>query len=134
MRDAIGRGVSLVEDGEVDLACEGKWYQQRPRTTVGWDAQGNWMSLSLPGTGYDRNGYRVGGLGLPKRRTSPSHWASSKRHELDGGGSTTALVRRSDGGWDRVDDPDTLWQRPIPNALVWVKPKQVVAAYDRLCD
>jgi hypothetical protein len=32
------------------------------------------------------------------------------------------MVRRSDGAWDRVDDPDHLWQRPVPNALIWVKP------------
>jgi hypothetical protein len=124
LREAIGRGVSLVEAGEVDLACEGKWYQQRPRTTVGWDAQGNWMTLSLPGSGYDRNGYRVGGLGLAQEANVAIALGFVEASELDGGGSTTALVRRSDGGWDRVDDPDTLWQRPIPNALVWVKPQR----------
>ena len=124
LREAIGRGVSLVEAGEVDLECEGKWYQQRPRTTVGWDAQGNWMTLSLPGSRYDRNGYRVGGLGLAQQANVAIALGFVEASELDGGGSTTALVRRSGGGWDRVDDPDTLWQRPIPNALVWVKPQR----------
>jgi hypothetical protein len=32
------------------------------------------------------------------------------------------MVRRSDGDWDRVDDPDHIYQRPVPNALIWVKP------------
>ena len=122
LREAIGRGVSLVDDGAVDLPCAGMWNQQRPRTSVGWDAQGNWMSLSLPGSGYDRNGYRIGGLGLAQEANVAVALGFVEADELDGGGSTTALVRRPDGDWDRVDDPDNLWQRPIPNALIWVKP------------
>jgi hypothetical protein len=122
LRDAIGRGVSLVDAGQVDLPCAGAWFQQRPRTTVGWDAQGNWMTLSLPGSGYDRNGYRIGGLGLAQEANVAVALGFVEADELDGGGSTTAFVRRADGDWDRVDDPDTIYQRPIPNALVWVKP------------
>jgi hypothetical protein len=122
LQEAIGRGVSLVDAGEVNLPCEGKWYQQRPRTTVGWDANGNWMSLSLPGSGYDRNGYRIGGLGLAQEANVAKALGFVEASELDGGGSTTAMVRRPDGAWDRVDDKDSIWQRPVPNALIWVKP------------
>ncbi len=124
LQEAIGRGVSLVDNGEVALPCEGKWYQQRPRTTVGWDADGTWMSLSLPGSGYDRNGYRIGGLGLAQEANIAKALGFVEASELDGGGSTTAMVRRSDGAWDRVDDKDSIWQRPVPNALIWVKPKK----------
>jgi hypothetical protein len=122
LREAVGRGLSLVDAGQVDLPCGGGKYQPRPRTTVGWDAQGNWMTLSLPGSGYDRNGYRIGGLGLVQEANAAVALGFVEADELDGGGSTTAVVRRADGGWDRVDDPDSLWQRPIPNALIWVKP------------
>lgn len=122
LQEAIGRGVSLVDGGEVDLQCEGRWYQQRPRTTVGWDTNGNWMTLSLPGSGYDRNGYRIGGLGLAQEANVAKALGFVEASELDGGGSTTAMVRRSDGAWDRVDDKDSIWQRPVPNALIWVKP------------
>ncbi|MEO8106313.1 MAG: phosphodiester glycosidase family protein [Actinomycetes bacterium] len=122
LQEAIGRGVSLLDGGEVALPCEGKWYQQRPRTTVGWDTNGNWMTLSLPGSSYDRNGYRIGGLGLAQEANVAKALGFVEASELDGGGSTTAMVRRSDGGWDRVDDKDSIWQRPVPNALVWVKP------------
>ncbi|HEX5017532.1 MAG TPA: hypothetical protein VFX15_08105, partial [Actinomycetes bacterium] len=37
LREAIGRGVALVDGGQVALPCEPRWYPQRPRTTVGWD-------------------------------------------------------------------------------------------------
>ncbi len=122
LKEAIGRGVSLVDAGAVDLPCEGLWYQQRPRTTVGWNANGDWMTLSLPGSGYDNNGYRIGGLGLAQEANVAVALGFVEADELDGGGSTTAMVRRSDGDWDRVDDPDTLWQRPVPNSMIWVKP------------
>ncbi len=122
LQEAVGRGVSLVDAGEVNLPCEGKWYQQRPRTTVGWDTNGNWMTLSLPGSGYDRNGYRIGGLGLAQEANVAKALGFVEASELDGGGSTTAMVRRPDGAWDRVDDKDSIWQRPVPNALIWVKP------------
>lgn len=122
LKEAIGRGVSLIDAGKVDLPCAGAWYQQRPRTTVGWDADGNWMTLSLPGSGYDRNGYRIGGLGLAQEANVAIALGFVEADELDGGGSTTAMVRRADGDWDRVDDPDTLYQRPVPNSLIWVKP------------
>lgn len=122
LREAIGRGVSLVDAGEVTLPCEGKWFQQRPRTTVGWDANGSWMTLSLPGSSYDRNGYRIGGLGLAQEANVAKALGFVEASELDGGGSTTAMVRRSDGAWDRVDDKDAIWQRPVPNAMIWVKP------------
>jgi hypothetical protein len=122
LQEAIGRGASLVEAGEVDLPCEARYLQQRPRTTVGWDAKGTWMSLSLPGSGYDRHGYRVGGLGLAQEANVAKALGFVEASELDGGGSATAMVRRADGDWDRVDDPDSIWQRPVPNALIWVKP------------
>ena len=122
LQEAIGRGVSLLDGGEVNLPCQSKWYQQRPRTTVGWDENGNWMTLSLPGSGYDRHGYRIGGLGLAQEANVAKALGFVEASELDGGGSTTAMVRRPDGAWDRVDDKDSIWQRPVPNALIWVKP------------
>ena len=122
LKEAVGRGVEMVEGGKVNLTCAAKYMEQRPRTTVGWDANGNWMTLSLPGTGYDRNGYRIGGLGLAQEANVAIALGFVDASELDGGGSTTAMVRRADGNWDRVDDPDSLWQRPVPNSLIWFKP------------
>ena len=122
LREAVGRGLSLVDAGQVALDCQPRFNEARPRTTVGWNKNGSWMTLSLPGSGYDRNGYRIGGLGLAQEANVAKALGFVEADELDGGGSTTAFVRRSDNNWDRVDDPDSLWQRPIPNALIWVMP------------
>jgi len=124
MREAVGRGIALVRGGVVPFACTPALNEARPRTTVGWTASGQWMTLSLPGSGYDRYGYRIGGLGLNQEANVAKALGFIDAVELDGGGSTTAFVRRPDKNWDRVDDADSLYQRPIPNALVFVPPKR----------
>ena len=121
LQEAVGRGLALVREGEVPFECAPLYNQQRPRTTVGWASSGRWMTMSLPGSGYDRNGYRIGGLGLAQEANVAQELGFVEAVELDGGGSTTAFIRRADKDWDRVDDPDGIYQRPIPNALVWVK-------------
>lgn len=124
LQEAVGRGLDLVTNGGVAFACEPALNQQRPRSTVGWTTGGRWMVMTLPGTGYDRNGYRIGGLGLSQEANVARELGFAEAVELDGGGSTTAFIRRADNDWDRVDDPDGIYQRPIPNALVFIKPKR----------
>lgn len=121
LREAVGRGESLVHEGSVSAPCGAAWYGQRPRTTVGWTDTGRWMALTLPGTGYDRHGYRIGGLGITQEAAVAKALGFDEAVALDGGGSTTAYVRLANNDWDRVDDPDNIYQRPIPNALVFVK-------------
>ncbi|MFZ0325277.1 MAG: phosphodiester glycosidase family protein [Actinomycetes bacterium] len=123
MREAVGRGLALLRGGAVPFACAPTLNQDRPRTTVGWTASGQWMTLSLPGTGYDRYGLRIGGLGLAQEANVAKALGFSGAVELDGGGSTTAFVRRADKNWDRVDDADSAYQRQIPNAFVFVPAK-----------
>lgn len=124
LQEAIGRGMQLVDHGALKLPCKASSSWERPRTTVGWTSTGQWMTLSLPGSGYDRNGYRIGGLGLSQEAKVAVALGFDEAAELDGGGSTTAFVRRADNGWDRVDDKDGIYQRPIPNALVFVPGKK----------
>ena len=56
LREAVGRGLGLVRLGNIAFACSPAMNQQRPRSTVGWTSGGRWMTLTLPGTGYDRYG------------------------------------------------------------------------------
>ena len=105
LREAIGRGVSLVDAGEVALPCEGKWYQQRPRTTVGWDARrqlDDALRCRAAGTTAAATASAVSAW--RRRPTSPRHWVSSRRPSSMAAGRPRAMVRRSDGAWDRVDD------------------------------
>src|SRR5262249_10148039 len=115
LKEAIGRGLQLVDHSKVAPACAPAYNQVRPRTTVGWTSTGQWMTMTLPGSGFDRYGYRIGGLGLSQEAKVAVALGFDEAAELDGGGSTTAFIRRADNGWDRVDAADNIWQRPIPN-------------------
>ncbi len=124
LREAIGRGNQLVDNGALKLPCVGMNNEARPRTTVGWTVGGRWMTMTVPGSGYDRNGYRIGGFGLSQEAKVAIALGFDNAAELDGGGSTTAYVRKADNSWDRVDDSDQIYQRPVPNALSFVQPKK----------
>ncbi|HVQ19049.1 MAG TPA: phosphodiester glycosidase family protein [Actinomycetes bacterium] len=121
LREGVGRGAALVRGGAIAFDCGTYSSVVRPRTTVGWTAKGRWATLIVPGSGYDRYGYRIGGLGLPQEANVARELGFASADELDGGGSVTSYVRRGDSSWDRVDTADSYWARPIPNGLVFVK-------------
>jgi len=109
-----------VSDGTVALDCAVHSTEPRPRTTVGWTSKGRWMTLIVPGSGYDSSGYRIGGLSITAEANVAKALGFSTAVEVDGGGSVTSYLRTNAGVWDRVDDADSQWQRPVPNGLAFV--------------
>ena len=120
LKEGVGRGAALVRNGAIAFTCSELTNEVRPRTTIGWTGSGRWATLIVPGTGYDSSGYRIGGLGLPQEANVAKALGFSSADEVDGGGSVTSYVRRGDKSWDRVDDLDSRWARPIPNGLAFV--------------
>ena len=120
LKEAVGRGGALVRNSVIPFDCSQLTNEVRPRSTVGWTASGRWATLIVPGTGYDNNGYRIGGLGLPQEANVARALGFVSADEVDGGGSVTSYVRRGHKRWDRVDDSDSQWARPIPNGLTFV--------------
>jgi len=121
LAEAVGRGFKLVEDAAVVVDCRSVPNDPRPRTTVGWSG-GRWMTLVVPGTGYDSNGYRIGGLGVTQAANVARALGFKAAYSLDGGGSVTSYGRLRDGSWKRFDDSASQWQRPIPNGLAFTAP------------
>lgn len=119
LAEAIGRGRTLVDGAATVLSCTTTTLAERPRTTVGWTGRLRWGTLTVLGDGYDSHGYRYGGLGLAAEANVAAALGFSAAYELDGGGSTAAYVHRPNARWDRLDDADTAWARPIPNGLVF---------------
>ena len=71
------------------------------------------------------NGYRQGGATRRQFAVYLQRLGAYDGANLDGGNSTTLLVRRSlTGGFTRMDQPASSWQRPVPNVftLETVKP------------
>ena len=120
LAEAVGRGRQLVSGGTVALDCAVHSTEPRPRTTVGWTSKGRWMTLIVPGSGYDSSGYRIGGLSITAEANVAKALGFSSAVEVDGGGSVTSYLRTNSGVWDRVDDADSQWQRPVPNGLAFV--------------
>lgn len=121
LTEAVGRGFRLVEGAAVVVNCRSVPNDPRPRTTVGWSG-GRWMTLVVPGTGYDSYGYRIGGLGVTQTANVARALGFGAAYSLDGGGSVTSYGRRNDGSWRRLDDSESRWQRPIPNGLAFTAP------------
>jgi len=119
LRDSLGRGRLMVSGGTVALGCTQPSSEPRPRTTLGWTSQKQWMSLVVPGTGYSY-GYRVGGLSITAEANVAKALGFSTAIELDGGGSVTSYLRGANG-WQRVDNPtpSMTWERPVANGLAF---------------
>lgn len=125
---AVGRGVPLVE-GDVagPLGCNGYGHSKaaRPRTFVGWDAEGDWRSLTVPGKTFVGQGLRDGGFGLANAANIAKKLGMTNAYEVDGGGSTTLWTRSDGGNWSRrdlykVDTSICACERPMTNGLAFV--------------
>ncbi|MFZ0324653.1 MAG: phosphodiester glycosidase family protein [Actinomycetes bacterium] len=121
LTEAVGRGYREVEAAAVVVDCRAVPNDPRPRTTVGWE-RGHWATLTVPGTGYDSYGYRIGGLGITQTANVARALGFRAAYSVDGGGSVTEYARRNDGAWSRLDDLNSRWQRPIVNGLAFTAP------------
>jgi len=136
LQTAVGRGLELVIAGKpAPLGC--KAYMQtpgasaaRPRTIVGWDAQGRWRSFTVPGSKVEvSNGQllRTGGFSLSNAANLAKKLGMTYAFELDGGGSTT-LYNRTGTTWTRKDlygvtnTQHCACERPVTNGLAFIQP------------
>lgn len=119
--EAVGIRQAMIKASFVTLDCRQFDSEARPRTSVGWTSKGRWMTLLVPGTGYDRTGYRIGGLDVPEEAAVASHLGFADAFILDGGGSVTEWARHGHR-WSRVDDSNSAWERYVPNGLAFNAP------------
>jgi hypothetical protein len=125
LQTAIGRGLRIVADGAATpRPCAAYQSSQRPRTVLGWDADGNWRIVTVPGTEFTPEAYRIGGFGVAQVGALAQRLGLVQAVTLDGGGSTT-LYTRTGRTWTRRD----LWrvrggtyERPVVNGLAFVQP------------
>jgi len=121
LREAVGTREAMVAQAKPSIDCRHYDTEARPRTSIGWTARGRWMTLSVPGTGYDRSGYRIGGLDVPEEAAVAARLRFDQAFILDGGGSVTAWARHG-SAWQRVDDSNSAWERYVPNGLAFLRP------------
>jgi len=125
LKTAIGRGLRVVADGSATpRPCAAYESSERPRTVLGWNADGNWRIITVPGTEFTPEAYRIGGFGVAQVGALAQRLGLVQAVTLDGGGSTT-LYTRTARTWSRRD----LWrvrggtyERPVVNGLAFVPP------------
>lgn len=117
--DAVTRGHRYI-DGSMTYGgtCGSRDEQLRPRTAIAWTASGDTMVVTLSGRAVI-NGVMYGGSTVHQMPTYLRQLGADRAVGLDGGGSTTMVVRSSVSGSPyRVDRPSST-QRAVPTALAW---------------
>lgn len=111
---AAGRGPRLVQNSKFVWICSQHSKEFRPRTAIGWDQDGKiWLITSSRGQDAADFGYRQGG----STADQIGHWLQSLGATdailLDGGGSTTMMIKNPASSWQRFDIPDSGWYREL---------------------
>jgi len=111
---AAGRGPRLVQNSKFIWLCSQHSKEFRPRTAIGWDQDGKvWLITSSRGQDAADFGYRQGG----STADQIAHWLQSLGATdailLDGGGSTTMVIKNPALAWQRFDIPDSGWYRDL---------------------
>lgn len=119
----FGTGATLISRGVLVAPCTANSDTVRPRTAVGWDDYGNvYLATTTMGRDwYDggQGGYRLGGSTLHQLGDWLRSVGATNAVALDGGGSTTMLAKLS-GDYHRVDLPDGVWIRDIPQGVALI--------------
>ena len=124
---AMERGGVYVAGGKNRANCSFGNEDLRPRTLIGWNTTtGDMFFVTIQGK-YDQWGVRWGGATVHQAADYLISLGADTAVALDGGGSTTMLVRTKLGGTpihiDRSNPRDT--QRPVVNVIGIVPIKQV---------
>ena len=113
--EAVGRGARFLNKGVKDGGtCGSRDELLRPRTAIGWTKSGDLLFVTATGRATV-DGVRYGGATIHQMADYMQRLGSYDATNLDGGGSTTMLVRTTSGTIARVDRCGCEWQRAVPN-------------------
>jgi hypothetical protein len=120
---AVDAGGYLVAGGVAQRgSCSSRDEELRPRTAIGWRADGTELVVTVAGRAVS-NGVRYGGASTAQMGTYLRQLGAEQAVKLDGGGSTTMLVRKEAGGpLVRVDQAKKASQRPVVNTISFELP------------
>lgn len=117
--EALGRGEQVVTHRRVTTSCGPVTEQVRPRTVLGWSADGRTAYLVSVSAGrrdvYSQHG-RAGGATFRQTAALLVRAGVDDAVMLDGGGSSELVARTPGQAWQRLDLPDGARERPIANA------------------
>jgi len=114
----VGTGGFLLYRGANRSTCTARNEIARPRSAIAWAANGDVLVASVSNP-YD-GGARMGGATVRQWADALRRLGAVTAVNLDGGTSTTLLVRRTSGGaLVRLDEPMSAYMRPVVNAFAF---------------
>jgi exopolysaccharide biosynthesis protein len=115
--EAVGRGARFLNKGVKNGGtCTTRDELLRPRTAIGWTRGGDLLFVTVSGRATV-DGVRYGGATIHQMADYMATLGSYDATNLDGGGSTTMLVRTTAGTVVRMDRSGSEWQRAVPNVF-----------------
>lgn len=118
----IGVSSAIVRRGVNFARCTSRDNRLRPRTAVGWTAEGDLIVAAVSGRSH-KGGMRSGGASAHQWGEYLLHLGAVNAVNLDGGSSTALLVRRSVGGpLRRVDREPRDSQARVADSLTFLVP------------
>lgn len=114
-----GGGVNLLRDGQADesILADG-W--RHPRTCVGKKEDGTIVFMTVDGRQESSKMY---GMTYEELSAALTYYGCVEAYNLDGGGSTTMIIRNEYGDFDVVNSPSDGSERNDSNSLLVVVPR-----------
>lgn len=125
-----GCGVTLIKDGEAVSNADGMNDWRHPRTMVGKKADGSIVLATVDGR---QAGSGMTGMTYEELSATLLHYGCVEAYNLDGGGSTTMIIRDGEGGFKTMNSPSDGAERRDSNALLIVAP-ELKLSIDQLSD
>ncbi|MGQ0623490.1 MAG: phosphodiester glycosidase family protein [Sporichthyaceae bacterium] len=120
----LGLSAVLVQDGKNVAGCDPRSELRRPRSVIGWRKNGDVLLVAISGRDSSYSGIRLGGASLHQTGNYLRRLGAVTAAILDGGNSTTLLIRTKVGGplirLDRASATD--YQRAIADAVGFAVP------------
>lgn len=116
----LGSGAPLVVDGEAHQNGEGMTWDRHPRTCVGVKADGSIILMVIDGRQQADNMY---GMSYSEQSAAMLYYGAVEAYNVDGGGSSTMIIRNGYGGFDVMNSPSDGNERRDSNAILVVVPE-----------
>lgn len=115
-----GCGARLINNGEFDTTTDGMSNYAHPRTVIGQKADGTIVMATVDGRQFEKNMY---GMTYEELSAMMMYYDCIEAYNLDGGGSTTMIIRNSSGEFDVMNSPSDKTERSDSNAILVVVPE-----------
>ena len=115
-----GCGVQLVSNGEYRTDTDDMSHNRHSRTVIGKKNDGTILMVTVDGHQPENGMY---GMTYDELSAMMMYYGVEEAYNLDGGGSTTMIIKNNNEGFDVINSPSGGILRPVSNAILVVVPK-----------